>query len=410
MRLGSLLKYYRTKLKMTQSDLCDGICSIPHLSKIENNEKEANIDTINLLLNKLNINIVDVKKSEETIKSLLDELIENIIYLQEEKIDITFKELNPYSEFVGFSSYIFIYELYKLRYYLFQKEMDKAYEQIKWLNKQKKNFSQHEEHLFLYFHGVYFILKGSYKEADTILLDLLNNNVDMGIHNGEFFYHLALVKGNLEESGYAILYGKKALQFFTDTHNFKRILHVLMTLGISYTQSSLYDEAFDCFTHLKRNTEILKDTTLLPLVFHNLGLLMRKKGDFSLAIEYYQRGLEHSEENLHYSMVGNYAIGELLFSQNSLQAVERFTKVNNLARKLNNKKYQILSTYFLLDLVKGRKLSIKYLEKRALPFLEKSKENRETFHNFCNILGSYYEEDNNYERAIYYFNKKRSLL
>jgi len=59
MNVGSLIKYYRTKQGMTQSELVEGICSVPHLSKIENNGKEGNDQTIDLLLKRLGANLME---------------------------------------------------------------------------------------------------------------------------------------------------------------------------------------------------------------------------------------------------------------------------------------------------------------------------------------------------------------
>lgn len=53
--IGQIIKLYRYKQNMTQSELAEGICSVSHLSKIENGSKEANQDTINLLLERLGI-------------------------------------------------------------------------------------------------------------------------------------------------------------------------------------------------------------------------------------------------------------------------------------------------------------------------------------------------------------------
>ena len=64
MKIGSLIKFHRTKLGMTQNELATGICSISHLSKIENNSKEGNSETIRLLLEKLNIQLHEVKNNE----------------------------------------------------------------------------------------------------------------------------------------------------------------------------------------------------------------------------------------------------------------------------------------------------------------------------------------------------------
>ncbi|MFT0138612.1 helix-turn-helix domain-containing protein [Alcanivoracaceae bacterium MT1] len=57
MNLGKIIYYHRKKQKMTQEDLCRGICSASHLSKIENNSKDVNEETLTLLCNRLGISI-----------------------------------------------------------------------------------------------------------------------------------------------------------------------------------------------------------------------------------------------------------------------------------------------------------------------------------------------------------------
>ena len=125
MKTGSLIKYHRTKMKMTQSQLANGICSVPHLSKIESNSKEANAETIRLLLTRLDINIEDVEESEKKVFSLLNLLYQHIYYFEGEKVQKTFQELEEYKEIIVFTQHLYLYEMYKLRYYLFVKDLVK---------------------------------------------------------------------------------------------------------------------------------------------------------------------------------------------------------------------------------------------------------------------------------------------
>jgi len=55
MNIGSVIKYYRTKNNLTQSQLADGICSISHLSKIESNTYSPHESTIQALLVKMGV-------------------------------------------------------------------------------------------------------------------------------------------------------------------------------------------------------------------------------------------------------------------------------------------------------------------------------------------------------------------
>ena len=162
MKIGSLIKYYRTKLGMTQNEVAMGICSIPHLSKIENNNKEGNSETIRLLLERLNISVHDVEKSEQNIVGLLNDLQKHINYMENEKAKETMERLQKYEEIIGFTESIYLYELYKLRFYIFVKDYKLAENQLRWLNAHRLNFSQREMVLYLYYYALVLITKGKY--------------------------------------------------------------------------------------------------------------------------------------------------------------------------------------------------------------------------------------------------------
>ncbi|MFX0112798.1 helix-turn-helix domain-containing protein, partial [Bacillus pumilus] len=65
---------------MTQSGLAEGICSVSHLSKIENGSNEANQDTINLLLERLGISQETLSQTARHLLSLLDEFQMNMYF------------------------------------------------------------------------------------------------------------------------------------------------------------------------------------------------------------------------------------------------------------------------------------------------------------------------------------------
>lgn len=51
--IGEILRFYREKYSLKQSDVCAGICSVPTLSKIENGSKEADSLTLETLLGRI---------------------------------------------------------------------------------------------------------------------------------------------------------------------------------------------------------------------------------------------------------------------------------------------------------------------------------------------------------------------
>lgn len=404
MEFGALIKFYRTQRGITQAELSKGICSVPHLSKIENNSKEANEKTISLLLKRLNIGLEEMEEKEEEIKILLRRLDDKINFYLRDEIEEYYQKLVNIEHLIPFSKYIYIYELYKFRYLIFKGLVEEADFQRAHLYKQKKNFSQHEDYLFRYYNAIFLMWKDQYQNADDIL-DALHTENNKETTCGEFLYHRSLAKSSLEQSGHAIHFGKMALQLFMNQHNFIRILHTLMLLGINYTHSNIYEEAQDCFHHLIRNAKLLKKEKLLPQIYHNMGHLQFKMKNAKEALYYYEKSLAlQPNKNQHY-LVTLYAIGEL---HHSLQTIEKakacFQEVNFLSKELGVKKYRLLSDFYLLLLASPAK-AFKYLETKVIPFFEEANEHLDDLTCFYKMLADYYNKKGMVIDAVKYLNK-----
>jgi tetratricopeptide (TPR) repeat protein len=404
MHYGPLIRYHRIQKKLTQKELASGICSIPHLSKIESKSKEGNQETIRLLFLRLDIHLEDIDGQEIKISELISKLNDRINYHLKDEAKSYMEELNKLERTILFSSMLYSYELTKLRYLIFSGKLIKAEAQQVILNKQKKNFSQHEFSLLCYLDAVFLLKRGAYKQASTILENL---SADMlkGIDDGEFYYHQALSKTSLEQSGYAIHYGKMALQAYTQDLNFIRILHTLMLLGINYTHAKIYEEALNCFNHLIRNAALMEDTQLRAQIYHNMGYLQKKIGQKEKALSYFKQSLSLVEKNTLSYMISLYSAGEIHYwNQDYIQASNCFTKVKVLAKKLQIKKYQILSTYYLLTIECPSK-SWDYLESKVIPAVEESHAHYDDLHSFYKMLSSHYISIGRVEKAVEYLGK-----
>ncbi|WP_066067851.1 helix-turn-helix domain-containing protein [Neobacillus soli] len=404
MEFGALIKFYRTQRGMTQAELAKGICSVPHLSKIENNSKEANENTISLLLERLQISLEEMEEKEDQIKILLRDLDSKTNFYLMNEIDETYQKLKDMEHLIPFSQHIYISELYKYRYLLYKGLFAEAECQRDLLYKQKKNFSQHENYLFRYYNAIFLMWKGQYKNADDIL-DALSTENNNETADGEFLYHRALVKSSLQQSGHAIHFGNMALQIFMNQHNFIRILHTLMLLGINYTHSNIYEEAQGCFQHLIRNAELLKEEKLLPQIYHNMGYLQNKMKNVKEALYYYDKSLALQPNfNQHY-LVTLYSIGELNYSLRFIEkACECFQEVHSLAKDLGVKKYRLLADFYLL-LMNSPGKGFKYLESKVIPYFEEGNEHNDDLTRFYKMLADYYNEKGMVLEAVNYLNK-----
>ena len=110
MHYGALIKYHRIQGNMTQKELAAGICSIPHLSKIENNSKEVNEETLKLLFEKLGIGLEEITGHEQKIKSLAEELYRQISFQMHDEAKATIVKLEELNNIAMFSSSIYSYK------------------------------------------------------------------------------------------------------------------------------------------------------------------------------------------------------------------------------------------------------------------------------------------------------------
>ncbi|MBT2685556.1 helix-turn-helix domain-containing protein [Bacillus sp. ISL-37] len=404
MQFGPLIKFYRIQQGLTQKELANGICSVPHLSKIESNSKEANEETMGLLLERLGVNLSSITENEGQIKQLVGELNEKIDYYLNDEADDVMKKLQEFEGIIPFSTNLHTYELAKYRYLIFKGKISEASKQFELLNKQKNIFSQPQMALFSYLHAVWLLKKGNCKKADGIL-DSIGKASKIEISSGELLYHRALAKSSLEEPGYAIYYGKLALEEFMEDHNFKRILHVMILLGINYTHSKIYEEAQDCFKHLIRNAELLKETKLLPDIYHNMGYLQKKLNNYQDALVFFEKSKEmQTQINLNY-IITTYSIGEInLELGNNDQAREAFEEVHEVSKKLDNRKYKILSNYYLMNLESPEK-SLAYSESKVIPYLEESDGKSEELIGFYKMLSNHYQQIGRFDQAVKYIQK-----
>lgn len=386
---------------MTQNQLATGICSVPHLSKIESNSKEANAETIRILLKRLDINIEDVEESEKKVFALLNLLYQHIYYFEVEKAQNTFQELDEYKEIIVFTQHLYLYETYKLRYYLLVKDLTNADYQMRLLLSQKQNISQHEKYLLSYFSAILLILRGKYGEANEKLSTIIQTNSINTTVEGEIFYHLAIVKGYLGESGHAIYYGKKAMDMFKDHFNYKRMLHVHMSLAINYTQSKIYDEALVCYEHLIRNIEMLQESDLLPQIYHNIGDLKHKMGDYSIALDYFKKSsIIFNKNSKDYLLcLYNIALSEFRLEKH-IESRESFLLLNKESLKMKATQYQLFSSFYLLLLNNKKQQAMKFLEDKVVPYTEKMDEQSESYQYFSSILAEYYKTEGKYEQAV----------
>lgn len=401
MKVGSLIKFHRTKQGLTQQTLADGICSVPHLSKIENNSKEANEETIRLLLERLSIDLQDVEKLEDEIKQLLKRFADEMYYLEMDQVESTYNELVKKDELIPFTEQLYLYEIYKARYYLLIHKSEKAENQLKWLSMNKQNFSQHESHLHSYISALALAIRGKVEDAEEQLSCLIENALMTPEMLGEINYNFSVLKSSLDQYGPSIYYGKNALQQFKEDFNFTRIVQVQMLLAINYSRAQMFNEALEIYGHLIRNTKLINKKEYLPRIYHNMGDMYHMIDKFVFAKKYFNMAMNllPNSSDLYMLCLYNRAISEME-AKEYLLSQESFEELKNIAIENKVIHYQLFSQFYLLKLADRFIDSMLFLENKVLPHTVKRPELKESHKYYSAVLADYFKETGQYDKAV----------
>ena len=130
LNVGSILKYYRMKNDMTQAELCEGICSISHLSKIESNKYVPHVETMDELFKRMDIEWEQEIDTYAYWKEKLETFIMHSVYYDLKSMEEAYKELSSQEDYLQSTDLVNRYELYKLRFYLFKQDMPRTTQQV----------------------------------------------------------------------------------------------------------------------------------------------------------------------------------------------------------------------------------------------------------------------------------------
>ncbi|KAF0817645.1 MULTISPECIES: helix-turn-helix transcriptional regulator [unclassified Cytobacillus] len=369
MNFGQVLKLHRIKLKMTQAEVASDICSIPHLSKIENGSKEVNKETLFLLLKKVGLKyediIIDQKLAVEKIKHLSKEIY-FCNYNEAKTIldNIRLKEEQYVSYGLGPKIY-----LEMCRYFIHENNIESANKYYKLLTKMKKSLLPEELESLTFIQGLLALKQGNLIESLRYFNKCLDYN---SLDQGDVQYYFGLVSGRTGNFGEAIEAAIKAKGLFMQTYNYKRINHVKLLLGITLAELGTYNKAELYFKEVIYNSKILKDKEIESIASHNYGLILKKKGDYKLAKEILNESLNfHKDNNKQERYLDNLTeLAEIYIIEKediSNSLIEEILLLSDLHKK--DEYFHIFYIYKLLLKKEYEKME-EYILKEAIPYFE----------------------------------------
>jgi hypothetical protein len=358
------------KNNLTQAELSKGVCSISHLSKIESNKYIPHNETINELFKRMGIEWEQEVDTYEYWKEKLETFIMYSVYYDLKSMEEVYKELSTQEDYLQSTDLVNRYELYKLRYYLFKRDMPRATQQVSILNRMETSFTDYEKGVSKVIHLMFDIFSENFTKAESRLeqIEEYRERIPF-MFEGELFYQKAYLLHNRTQYGKSTYFAEMAVDHFRKDCNYIRLLHAQLLLAINYTNRDFILQAEDLFKTILRNAKIMEMDQLYQGALYNYSVLQNRRGLHKSAYDllkelrsliepgtdYYQAILIHL---LHTATEENIEMDSLI------------EELDVVAKRKNDPYLMILSTYFRKTKISQQEL-FDYCEQTVFPFLVK---------------------------------------
>ena len=106
----------------------------------------------------------------------------------------------------------------------------------------------------------------------------------------------------MKDSSSSVAYGLKALEEYSKSFNYLRILHTQFLLGIAYVELGLYENAQEQYHYIFRNLKLLQEDELTSAMYNNYALLLEKVGKYEDAATYFRLAMQHPKVKMNITL------------------------------------------------------------------------------------------------------------
>ncbi|WP_088012241.1 helix-turn-helix domain-containing protein [Gottfriedia acidiceleris] len=408
MDYGMMIFHHRKKLGWTQEKLCEGICSVSHLSKIENGTKEAGIETIELLLKKMRVEI-DENDIIDEVTGQLKRLWNSIERADYDSSKMLFEELIGKEESVNYTNISNDFCITIWRYYIFIEDLKMSKKKWKQLEAKMKKFSQYETIKYLFTLSIYFIKVKRYNDSLLVMDEVQEITPNLEIDFQEYCFYRALVYSFINQTSLSMYFCNKAIPIFLQNNNIKRILDAKMLLSLQLIKSKFLDRAEQFLIEILDSSVILSDKTIHMSALHNLGYLYYHSNQHKKAIKYYQEYLSNIQEDTEeYFLVISNIANNMLIINDYETATELLCKNLSKIKDKNSPSY-IRMKVLLLEAKKDEANLVTYLREVGLPLWVQTNDHEKLI-KYYDIVADYYEKHESLEKQNKLYKEYNSTL
>lgn len=411
-KYGELIARKRIHLKMTQSEVAEGICSVPYISKLENGKlPNENNHIIELLLLKLSININQHLNELTDNYQIIKLIYTNINKKNSEVYDYYWSELKEKRHRFDQHPLNVDYMLIELRYYIEKDNLNLANSIFTEIKTYYKTLSTKQKYYFHYFSGLIFSKQKNVSKGIEHFELAFNIKEESSIEDDNLiYYHLALAYSITNVPSLSLYYAKEALKILQDQLDFANVINCRLIIGINYVRIKKYIKAKNHFQQILNISGTYKDELLISKVYHNLGYLYSKEGNTESALQNYKKSLEYKNENTNlYINTVYFIIKEYIKVNDITNATNYINNVINNSYLCNNYesfvRIQIIS-YKLHN--KDRELE-NYIQNVATPLFKKNNDTNALAECY-QFIAELYEKQFKYKKSNRYYKNALNLL
>jgi hypothetical protein len=380
---------------MKQSELGKGICSATHISKIERGLTEVSQKTLQLLADKLEIDLQTEIKTYMSLDTLLKEWLYSIsmkIYTKADQL----KGKLEHTPLLQMPTFFQFYTLILTRHYLTTGNQSQA---LRYLNEMEscKKLSLFEKNLFLHNKAFYELrYTKNYHKAISIL-----NDIDGNQYTHEYLYHLAYCYDAINSRVLALYYANKALQYFNDARCFIRMIETETLILSQILHSNEMNSIDSEYNRLIEMTVEFGLDDQRAVLYHNFGYSKFREGNYLKAIEYYKNAMYSWEHKNSFYLSALEGYIKSLF-KGKLKSKDEILALAKEGLKLAKKTDELLLihsfTILILTIQDQKDDYYQYLEYKATPYFNKIGMQQVTEHYQIQLF-DYYMENQEMNKA-----------
>lgn len=292
--LGRRIYYHRKARGMTQEQLAQGICSISHLSKIENGHETPSQDVLEHLCNRLNISLdqIDTSKSQERFRELLDAWQTALLHRDYPEQDRIVSEAERILPDIHEPDLLNLFHICKVRYLIRMDKFNEATEIIDSLKTIERSLDPNIKYKYHYALGAYLFARENFDQAliEAKMAERISSK--LMIKEPEILYLLALISSKLRHITYCIDYANQSLNLYNEQLIFTRALDCEILLGVSHSKLRNIKQSEKHYLNALKVAKTINSRFQIGIIYNNLGILLNNEDAFR-AIDYYSQSLEY---------------------------------------------------------------------------------------------------------------------